>query len=57
MNYLVIVHYVRPNSTEWKTTERGFSTIEQAEFFAKEMYNSVTDEITVLIYELKKSYN
>lgn len=58
VKYLVVVHYMRKYSHEFKTTHRGFELIEDAEEFAEAMYDAESmSEIQVLIYELKKSYN
>ena len=56
MNYLVIVRYIL-RGVAWKTVQREFDKLEDAEAYAREMYGSEAKEITVLVYELKKSYN
>ena len=57
MKYLVQTRYIF--SGEWRTIYREFSNEEAANAYAQEMSNCHTDgdEMVVLIYELKKSYN
>ena len=57
MKYVVIVRYMFNNERVWKTIQREFNDMESAEIYAQQMYGSSADEITVLIYELKNSYN
>ena len=46
---------------DWKTYQKEFNNLDAAEMWAVEMYNSVHidrgEEVTVCLYELKKSYN
>ena len=61
MKYIVVVHWMFSNGKPWKTIQKEFMDIESAEAYAQEMYNSADprkgEEINVLVYELKKSYN
>ena len=58
MNFVVIARFMIPGET-CKNYQREFGSIEAAEAWAQEMYNGARDgeEVTVLLYELKKSYN
>ena len=57
MKYIVIARYMLMDSDQWITIQKEFADMEHAEYFAQDMYKSYAREITVLIYELKKSYN
>ena len=57
MKYIVLVRYMWKGNQAWKTIQREFDDMETAEEYAKGMYETVVEEITVLIYELKKAYN
>lgn len=56
MKYLVLVRYLMYG--EWHQIVKEFSDENCASQYAEELYkDSVPDEMNVLIYELKKSYN
>ena len=57
MKYIVLVRYMFHGTTAWKTIQKEFDDLETAEDYAQQMYGSSASDITVLIYELKKSYN
>jgi len=56
MKYLVVIRYLS-DSGEWKTIEREFPDLYNADEYAQEMYRSDRKELVVLVYELLRSYN
>lgn len=60
MKYLVIARYFIRDEV-WKTHQREFNNLDAAEEWATQMYDGVHadrgEEVTVLLYELKKFYN
>ena len=57
MKYMVVTRWLDDDDNNWHTVDRGFSSMEEATDYAEGMYKAKAVEITVLIYELKKSYN
>ena len=60
MKFFVIARFF-VRGKDWKTYQKEFNNLEAAEMWSEEMYNSAHidrgEEVTVLLYELKKSYN
>lgn len=55
MNYLVVVKFEL--NGKWSEISRDFCDYEAALDYAQNEYERKADNITVLLYELKKSFN